>query len=479
MKISIENFKSIKDLPKYEIKPLTILSGVNSSGKSSFIQLLLLLKQTIDLDSTKHQLFLNGDLYFVKNYQDILTGKKLENKLKVTLEFSKAEILKHNSEYRTRIFDRLEDFSLKVEINYDYINDTIRIPEFVITYLLPEGDKKEQFIRFISEFSDDWKYSIKANNALYGADLWESNLDIFDIGFSSIYPNSYETRQTTTQQNPKKGEPDIIDTLKIKHFPKIDAIKDLINTTFNRMSYIGPLRDLPRDEYSVSNIKNYVGKTGENTAQILENFAKDSITYLKPDLNEDGIAYNEETTTVIAAVKYWMCDIFKIGKNIYAKKESEFYTIILENDAGIETTIKHVGFGISQLLPIIVEGLLMEKDGTLILEQPEIHLHPKIQSLLFDFLYSLVLQGKTVIMETHSDHFITRMRRRIAENRDNSITNNINLTFMESEDGEVMFGTIDLDDFGTLDYFPSDFIEQANLEMKAIIKAQMKKRAQK
>jgi len=71
------------------------------------------------------------------------------------------------------------------------------------------------------------------------------------------------------------------------------------------------------------------------------------------------------------------------------------------------------------------------------------------------------------------------MRRRIAENKDNSMTEKINLTFMESEGGEVMFGTIDLDDFGSLDYFPTDFIEQANLEMKAIIKAQMKKRSQK
>ena len=92
------------------------------------------------------------------------------------------------------------------------------------------------------------------------------------------------------------------------------------------------------------------------------------------------------------------------------KKHGESYAIVLKNDADIETTIKHVGFGISQVLPIIVEGLLMDTDGTLILEQPEIHLHPKVQSLLFDFLYSLVIQGKNVIIETHSDHFITRMR---------------------------------------------------------------------
>src|SRR5690606_34729869 len=113
---------------------------------------------------------------------------------------------------------------------------------------------------------------------------------------------SYETREVSSQPNPKKGEPDIVDVTKTKHFPKIDAIKDLVNSTFNRMSYIGPLRDLPRDEYAVSSTKNYVGKTGENTAQILENFAKEEISYLKPTISEDGIIYTESTSTLIEAV---------------------------------------------------------------------------------------------------------------------------------------------------------------------------------
>ncbi|GAB3917178.1 AAA family ATPase [Mucilaginibacter boryungensis] len=479
MKISIDNFKSIKELPPFQIKPLTILSGVNSSGKSSFIQLLLLLKQTIDLDSGKHQLFLSGDLYFVKKFSDIVTGKNLNNKLKISLEFDKEEILSYDSEFRTRIFDRLPSFSLQVDVKFDYIDEAIRITDFDITYKLPEGEKREQYVKFKSNYGANNTFSIAANNAIFGSDLWEGTPEIFDIAYSSIFPSSYETRSISNTPNVKTGEPDIVESLKIRHFPRIEGEKDLVSNFFNTMSYIGPIRELPRDEYAVSSIKNYVGKAGENTAQILENFATDPITYLKPSFADDGIIYTSKNEPLIDAVKYWMCDIFKIGKNIYAKKESEFYTIILQNDAGIETTIKHVGFGISQLLPIIVEGLLMQKDGTLILEQPEIHLHPKIQSLLFDFLYSLVLDGKRVIIETHSDHFITRMRRRIAENSTNELQDNINLTFMESENGEVMFGTIDLDDFGTLDYFPEDFVEQANLEMKAIVRAQMKKRTVK
>ena len=77
MKISIENFKSIKNLKNFQIKPFTVLSGVNSAGKSSFVQLLLLLKQTIELDSSKKPLLLNGEFYIVKDIIEIISNKSL------------------------------------------------------------------------------------------------------------------------------------------------------------------------------------------------------------------------------------------------------------------------------------------------------------------------------------------------------------------------------------------------------------------
>ena len=82
MKISIYNFKSIDSLVEYELKLLNILSGINSTGKSSFIQLLLLLKETLNIDSSKYQLVLDGDLFKVNEYLDIINEKKLEKKLK-------------------------------------------------------------------------------------------------------------------------------------------------------------------------------------------------------------------------------------------------------------------------------------------------------------------------------------------------------------------------------------------------------------
>lgn len=92
MRISIHNFKSITSVVNYELLPLTILSGTNSSGKSSFIQLLLLLKQTIELDSAQFPLYLEGKLFPVTQYSDILSSQANGEKLKVSLVFDKLEL---------------------------------------------------------------------------------------------------------------------------------------------------------------------------------------------------------------------------------------------------------------------------------------------------------------------------------------------------------------------------------------------------
>ena len=78
--------------------------------------------------------------------------------------------------------------------------------------------------------------------------------------------------------------------------------------------------------------------------------------------------------------------------------------------------ISNVGFGISQVLPIIVSGLIKYENELLLLEQPEIHLHPTAQMCMADFLVSMALNGKGVIVETHSDHIINRIVRRMMEN---------------------------------------------------------------
>jgi len=85
---------------------------------------------------------------------------------------------------------------------------------------------------------------------------------------------------------------------------------------------------------------------------------------------------------------------------------------------GLRLDISDVGFGISQVLPVIIQAFLSKSDSVLIMEQPEIHLHPKMQADLCDLFISIVNKGriqKRLLIETHSEYLLKRLRRRMAE----------------------------------------------------------------
>ncbi|MFV1976547.1 MAG: AAA family ATPase [Candidatus Scalindua sp.] len=430
-------------------------------------------QHTIELDSSNQPFYLDGELYKVREFKDILYNKDLGNPLGVSFLFHKAEFSTINKPQIISLFNVFDDYQCLVEIKYDYKNNKPFVREFCVKFIFPEGQVRKQYIKFVE--NSNGSYSIETNKDYFGEGLLFDKPMITHIRYSSIFPLFYEEKKKIEYEI-DKNEGTTTEFEFIKKLIKIDDIKILIQTFFEKISYIGPLREQPKDEYSISSSHKSVGTKGEFVAQILENHSQDPIQFYKINFHEDGITYQQEEGLLLAGVKYWMCDVFGIAKDIYSERKEDSYKILLEGYSGLLTTIKHVGFGISQLLPIIVEGLRMPSNGTLILEQPEIHLHPKLQSLLFDFLYSLTLQRKTIIVETHSNHLITRMRRRVAENMSNTMDNNINLTFIESRKGKHLFRTLNLDDFGTLDYFPKDFIEQSSSELKAIVKAQMIKR---
>lgn len=476
MKISINNFKAIGSIVDYELKPLTILSGNNSSGKSSFIQLLLLLKQTIDIDSAKHPLNIEGKLFSVREYIDIITGKDKANKLEIGFEIDKSEFEKYGDKVIKSIFDNFPDYRCRLNLSYDFEGDSLYVKEFNLSYILPE---KTNYIKFFQHRGIYKVVKVESDNEYFTKGIYDEIPPKFsDIYYSSFFPNSYEVIRYEKISNPKGGEP-LINEFITKEYPNLNSIKSFILNYFNNLYYIGPIRIAPQDSYPDNKNFNSVGVQGENVAQVLEKRKDEPISVYLPIFSNDEIKYELKETTLIEATNIWICGVFKFGKSLYAKQNGDNFSIVLANSNNLETTIKHVGFGISQILPIVVQGLLMNKNDTLILEQPEIHLHPKIQSLLFDFLFSLIIQKKNVIIETHSDHFITRMRRRVAEDESSTLKDDINLTFIEQSNNDIVFRTLDLSDFGTIDYFPDDFIERPDIELKALMKAQMKKRLKK
>ncbi len=101
-------------------------------------------------------------------------------------------------------------------------------------------------------------------------------------------------------------------------------------------------------------------------------------------------------------------------------------------------TLADVGFGVSQILPVLTTAFLSEPEGILIFEQPEIHLHPRAQARLAELIVCFARTGRRVLIETHSDHLINRLRRIVAEDLSDQLAEQVGILFVrQTGDEEV------------------------------------------
>jgi predicted ATPase len=135
-----------------------------------------------------------------------------------------------------------------------------------------------------------------------------------------------------------------------------------------------------------------------------------------------------------------------------------------------------VGVGVSQILPVLVMGLHSEPGSVLLMEQPELHLHPAMQQKLGDFLLACARSGRQVIVETHSDHLVTRLRRRIAEDDSDAVLNLVGLVFTERRDGRTSFSHLEPNRFGGFDDWPEGFFDESSTDSQRLLEAGIRKR---
>ncbi len=514
--IELTNFKGFSnDAINIDLKPLTILCGTNSSGKSSAIQSILMLKQTFESQSRYTNVVLNGQYVHLGSFQNIVYRKNIENEIRINFEIC----LKEDSPTAGKIpplkfifggyifpdadenkFDGSQFLDISVGLksteleNFSpYINSFTVTAKSLSSGKFVEGTvidlkhienktyrikwkqtRQHPFFEEIEIPKDIDKYycpkckclhkmSSKNGKPHYKFSYFYEHQDTCEVSFTNLIPEIEITSENE------------------KNFPQFNHInrplfylKYFLQNVFANISYIGPLREEPSRRY-ISEADHFdIGKYGENAPLILSiEGSKKTKPYYFMDLNA-GKWTSFRNDTLKSGVEKWLgymgiSDVCKLEPN------EEIIRLNLMSKAGVNVTMADVGFGVSQILPIVVEGLRIIPGQTLVLEQPEIHLHPKLQMELADFFVSMVLSGKKVLIETHSDHIINRIVRRIIEDEKFDLQSKTNILFFEQGESNSI-NPIEIDSDRGIINWPKGFFDQASEEMKLIIQKGIEKR---
>lgn len=473
--ITLENFKAFQKLNNLKIKPVTILCGTNSCGKSSILQSILLMKQTLESKNPNQNLLLNGRFTKLGYFEDIIYQKNKDNEVKFVLDFvdNNKIIDIYNSlniSHNYAFFSHVE-ISFKKSLNgNNRLNENkgYRISKINMN-IDPIGDFTAQNVgNVLITHTEDNNYNIIWKN--YEIDGKPSGEANFKINFSNLFLFDLDSSKN-------KSIYEILQTLAfsdlITMFSRLNAVlKDM----YSKYTYLGPLRGEPEREYIYRDEVVEIGNKGENAAFLylseqnkpIENhFFYNKIKDEFESIN--NLSLKEGLNKWFNLMQMGNFDGEIINKIIYLSLNASKFD---ETKVGIAD----VGFGVSQIFPILLEGLRMPIGATLLLEQPEIHLHPNLQMKMSDYFIALALSGKRVIAETHSDHIVNRLVRRIVEDETHNLKDLIGIYFIKPSENGAIYEEINIDDTKGITNWPDDFFDQTASESMKIMQAGLKKR---
>jgi predicted ATPase len=193
---------------------------------------------------------------------------------------------------------------------------------------------------------------------------------------------------------------------------------------------------------------------------------------------DDQMSEGASVSDTVARVEQWfkrlgLADELRL---VPIGDAGQFYTVALRTKQNTaEAQLPDVGFGISQVLPIIVQSYLAPKRAVILLEQPEIHLHPAVQAELADFLIEVSRdRNLQFIIESHSEHFLRRLQQRVAEAQLSE--HEVRIYFCERNAEGSMATSLQMDEFGQIPNWPKDFFGPVEEDLEKMVMARIARR---
>ena len=409
-----QNFKSWEDTGRLQFAPLTGLFGANSSGKTSILQILLLLKQTAEQPSDWNEPLYFGDeesLVNLGSFDDIIHRPTNDLDLEIFVSWKLPDRLTvQNQEVDTL------SFLLRVSMgNLEAFRYVVRGGLFEVNSVTQPSHVS---------------YGYKVDTPTWG----DSAKSLF---------RCYGIRSTLSDV------PDVF-----------SGLEEAFENLFSRILYLGPLREYPQHTYTwEGDHPKGIGQEGEKAISALL-----SGRIRRLSIDEQILSWLQRLELI---------DSYDLHPASDTSRDYEF--LVKKYKGGPEVRLTDIGFGVSQVLPVLILCYYAPEGSILILEQPEAHLHPKVQTELADVLIDVVKnRNLQIILESHSEYLLSRLQRRIAEKE--IAAADTALYFCEIKDGTSEIEQLNVDEYGNIRNWPQDFFGDVTGELIKKTKVEMQQR---
>ena len=424
--LSLRNFKSWQSIDKMRLAPFTGLFGSNSSGKSSIIQALLMLKQTVESPDRAQVLSLGDDKgpSPLGSFKDVVFQHSTDGQLECSVSWQLPDPLRvKDPEMKNAVVLQGRDLTFRTSVRANQ-SGRMLVTEMEYTF-----DK----VSFFMELEGGEKYRLRTEP--------EDRIKL-KRNPGRVWPLPAPVKCY--------GFPDQVKA----YYQNAGFLSDFelaFEELFARTYYLGPLREYPRRQYTWAGGQPVdMGQRGERVIDaLLASRERGQTVSLGP---------KRKRKTVEEMVAHWLKQLGLIHSfSVEGIKDSNIYRVVVKkNSSASKVSITDVGFGVSQVLPALALCYYVPEGSTVILEQPEIHLHPAVQSGLADvFINAIKTRNIQIIVESHSEHLLRRLQRRIAE--EGFAQSDTALYFCAMENGCSMLRPLDVDLVGRISNWPQDF----------------------